>query len=275
MILEGKTPSDAIKERVKLEIAKQQGRPPSLAVVLVGDDPASAIYVGRKVKACRDVGILSKKISLPATVSEEALLGTVITLREDPSVDAILVQLPLPPHINSDCIINAIGPKKDVDGLHPENQGRLYLNQKGPSPCTPLGIIELLKWYKIPIQGKHAVVVGRSSIVGKPMAALLLNHDACVTVVHRKVHDPSKYTRDADILIAGIGQPHAIGKEWIKPGAVVIDVGISRVDGNIVGDVDYKHVKPIVQAITPVPGGVGPMTIAMLLCNTLACHSSF
>lgn len=270
LIIDGKQISGEIKEelKVKVEALELAGKAVTLAVVLVGNDPASSVYVGNKKKACEYIGIRSLSYELPAETTEEKLLQLIEELNEREDVNGILVQLPLPKHINEDVVIRSIVPNKDVDGFHPQNVGLLNIGQKGFVSCTPAGIIELLKRTGIEIAGKECVVVGRSNIVGKPMAALLLRENGTVTICHSKTSNLKEMTRRADILIAAIGKPKFINKEYMKEGAVVIDVGIHRMDNNkLCGDVDYEEVVEHVSAITPVPGGVGPMTIAMLMKN--------
>jgi methylenetetrahydrofolate dehydrogenase (NADP+)/methenyltetrahydrofolate cyclohydrolase len=273
MIIDGKLIAKTIEAHVKQRVSQLPGRKPSLAVILVGDHPASHIYVGRKQAACQRVGILSQKWIYPDTIKEQELLEALASLNHNPEVDGILVQLPLPPHIDPQMIANGIDPSKDVDGLHPINAGKLLLGQKGALfPCTPLGIMALLKECNVPIRGKNAVIIGRSAIVGKPTGLLLLQHDATVTFVHSKTENVTLHTKNADILIAACGIPHFVTKSMVKPGACVIDVGINRLDGKLVGDVDFENVQHVAGWITPVPGGVGPMTIAMLLENTLKSY---
>ena len=255
----------------KNKIAKQVSEltiQPHLAVVLVGDNPASQVYVRNKEKACAQTGIRSTVIRLKEDCTQVELENVVRSLNTDDSVHGILVQLPLPTHINEADILALINPQKDVDGFHAMNSGRLMNGQKGFVPCTPLGIMKLLEAYKIPLEGKHAVIVGRSNIVGKPIAMLLLAQNATVTICHSKTKNLAEFTRQADILVAAVGKANFITPEMVKAGAVVIDVGINRVNGQIVGDVDAR-VDEIASYITPVPGGVGQMTIAMLLSNTV------
>lgn len=274
-IIDGKKISNEIKDELKEKVAKlkNEGKEITLAVVLVGQDPASKIYVKNKEKACEYVGVNSKTYELPKTTSEEELLKLINELNANQEVNGILVQLPLPKHINEELVINTISPLKDVDGFHPENVGKLSIGQAGFISCTPAGIIELLKRYNIEIEGKNCVIVGRSNIVGKPMAMLLLRENATVTVCHSRTKNLEEMTKQADILVAAIGRAKFIGKEHIKEGAIIIDVGMNRDDNNkLCGDVDFDAVKDCVKAITPVPGGVGPMTIAMLLYN---CVESF
>ena len=254
---------DEITKRVS-ELTVQ----PHLAVVLVGDNPASQVYVRNKEKACAQTGIRSTVIRLKEDCTQVELENVVRSLNTDDSVHGILVQLPLPTHINEADILALINPKKDVDGFHAINSGRLMNGQKGFVPCTPLGIMRLLEAYEIPLEGKHAVIVGRSNIVGKPIAMLLLAQNATVTICHSKTRDLAEFTRQADILVAAVGKANFITPEMVKAGAVVVDVGINRVNGQIVGDVDTR-VNEIASYITPVPGGVGQMTIAMLLSNTV------
>lgn len=254
---------DEITKRVS-ELTVQ----PHLAVILVGDNPASQVYVRNKEKACAQTGIRSTVIRLKEDCTQVELENVVRSLNTDDSVHGILVQLPLPTHISEVDILALINPEKDVDGFHAMNSGRLMNGQKGFIPCTPLGIMRLLEAYKIPLEGKHAVIVGRSNIVGKPMAMLLLAHNATVTICHSKTRNLAEFTRQADILVAAVGKANFITPEMVKAGAVVIDVGINRVNGQIVGDVDTR-VNEIASYITPVPGGVGQMTIAMLLSNTV------
>lgn len=269
-IIDGKQISGEIKEELKLRVEelKAKGKSVTLAVVLVGNDPASSVYVGNKKKACEYIGIHSLSYELPVDTTEDKLLQLIWELNEREDVNGILVQLPLPKHINEDVVIKSIAPNKDVDGFHPQNVGLLNIGQKGFVSCTPAGIIELLRRSEIDISGKECVVVGRSNIVGKPMAALLLKENGTVTICHSKTANLKEVTKRADILIAALGKPKFINKEYIKEGAVVIDVGIHRMENNkLCGDVDYEDVVRQVSAITPVPGGVGPMTIAMLMKN--------
>ncbi len=257
-----------IAEKTK-ELAEKNGFVPGLAVVMVGDDPASAVYVRNKHRACAEVGFLSKGFELPAETSEEELLSLIKTLNEDSAIHGILVQLPLPRHIDEKKILLAIDPKKDVDAFHPFNVGRVLTGDYDFVPCTPAGVMELLRRSHIDVDGKNCVVVGRSNIVGKPQALLLLEANGTVTVCHSHTRDLARVCRRADILVASIGKPEFFDETYIKKGAVVIDVGINRrADGKLCGDVAFDRVFPKVSAITPVPGGVGPMTIAMLLKNT-------
>ncbi|MBU5332524.1 bifunctional methylenetetrahydrofolate dehydrogenase/methenyltetrahydrofolate cyclohydrolase FolD [Anaerocolumna aminovalerica] len=269
-IIDGKKISNEIKEELKDKVSslKKDGVEITLAVIQVGNDPASSVYVGNKKKACEYIGIKSLSYELPEETKEEELLKLVEELNKDKKVNGILVQLPLPKHIHEDKIIETISPLKDVDGFHPQSVGRLSIGQKGFVSCTPAGIIQLLKRSGISIEGKECVVIGRSNIVGKPMSMLLLKENGTVTVCHSKTKNLKEVAKRGDILIAAIGKPKFINKEYIKEGAVVIDVGIHRDENNkLCGDVDFDDVVDHVSAITPVPGGVGPMTIAMLMHN--------
>ncbi len=269
-IIDGKAIAAQIKDELKEEVMRMRsgGISAALAVIQVGTDPASSIYVNNKKKACEYVGIHSEVYELPEEVSQEELLALVGRLNRDDKINGILVQLPLPGHINEESVITAISPKKDVDGFHTENAGRLMVGKKGFIPCTPAGIIQLIKRSGFDIEGKECVVIGRSNIVGKPMAALLLQENGTVTVAHSKTAHLKEVSSRADILVAAIGKPKFITADYVKEGAVVIDVGIHRMaDRKMCGDVDFDSVYKKAAAITPVPGGVGPMTIAMLLCN--------
>jgi methylenetetrahydrofolate dehydrogenase (NADP+) / methenyltetrahydrofolate cyclohydrolase len=271
-IIDGKMISEQIKNEVKEETArlKEQGVSVTLAVVQVGSDTASGVYVRNKKKACEYVGFESLSYELKEDTTQDELLTLIQELNEKKEVNGILVQLPLPEHINEDIIIKAITPAKDVDGFHPENVGYLSTGQKGFVSCTPAGVIELLKRSEISISGKECVVIGRSNIVGKPMAALLLREDATITICHSKTADLQVVTKRADILIAALGKPKFITRDYVKEGTVIIDVGIHRdAENKLCGDVDFEDVIDLVSAITPVPGGVGPMTIAMLMRNCL------
>ena len=261
-----------IKSRVD-EIVASGKRKPCLCVILVGDDPASISYVKGKEKACAEIGFASKMITLPQETSEEELLDIVKECNNDDSIDGILVQLPLPKHINAHNIIINIDPNKDVDGLHPLNVAKLYQSQDGFVPCTPQGIMQILKQANVSLAGKHVVVIGRSHLVGSPVARLLLNENATVTMCHSYTQDLSSITKLADILVVCVGKPRMITKEYVKEGAVVIDVGVNRDEnGKLCGDVDFDNVKEKCSLITPVPKGVGPMTICMLLVNTLKAY---
>lgn len=269
-IIDGKAVSAMIKEELKGKVKelKEQGISICLAVIQVGNDPASSVYVGNKKKACAYIGIDSLAYELPEETTQEELLSLVGELNRKEEVNGILVQLPLPGHIDEDAVIRAIDPKKDVDGFHPQSVGALCIGQPGFVSCTPAGIIQLLKRSGIEIAGKECVVVGRSNIVGKPMALLLLRENGTVTVAHSRTKELEEVTKRADILIVAVGKPKMITREYVKEGAVVIDVGIHRNEDNkLCGDVDFDSVAPVCSAITPVPGGVGPMTIAMLMHN--------
>jgi len=274
-LIDGKAVAAQVVAEVREEVSalRAQGIEPALAVVLVGDDPASHVYVRNKVLRAEEVGIRSLEQRLPADCSAEQLLAVVEALNNDATVNGILVQLPLPAHIDENRVLQAIDPTKDVDGFHSENVGGLSQGRPVLTPCTPAGCMRLLKQTCGDLRGKHAVVIGRSNIVGKPMAALLLQADCTVTVVHSRSLNPQALCRQADIVIAAVGRPRMIDSSWIKPGAVVIDVGINRIEedgkSRLVGDVDFASVATVASAITPVPGGVGPMTIALLMQNTL------
>ncbi|MFC4808393.1 bifunctional methylenetetrahydrofolate dehydrogenase/methenyltetrahydrofolate cyclohydrolase FolD [Paenibacillus sp. GCM10023250] len=270
--IEGKAISDAIRIEIAEETAKlaAKGIVPGLAVVLVGEDPASQVYVGNKEKACHQLGFYSEVHRLPTATSQEALLDLIDKLNRQSTINGILVQLPLPKHIEEKAVIDAISAEKDVDGFHPVSVGNLVIGDDSLLPCTPAGVIELIKRTGVDIAGKHAVVIGRSNIVGKPVAMLLLREHATVTICHSRTANMADIAKTADILVVAIGKPNAIGRDYVKPGAVVIDVGINRLDtGKLVGDVDYDDVLNNAGYITPVPGGVGPMTITMLMQNTL------
>lgn len=269
-IIDGKKISNEIKDELKVKVAelKAEGKEVTLAVIQVGNDPASSVYVGNKKKACDYVGIRSLAYELPEETTETELLELVKELNQREDVNGILVQLPLPKHIDEDLVIQTISPDKDVDGFHPQSVGRLSIGQKGFVSCTPAGIIQLLKRSGIEIEGKECVIIGRSNIVGKPMALLLLRENGTVTVCHSRTNNLKEVTKRADILVVAIGKPLFVNKDYVKEGAVVIDVGIHRDENNkLCGDVDYHDVVDHVSAITPVPGGVGPMTIAMLMNN--------
>jgi methylenetetrahydrofolate dehydrogenase (NADP+)/methenyltetrahydrofolate cyclohydrolase len=280
-LLDGKTLAARIQQQLSsviTELQPQIGRPPGLAVLMVGDNPASAAYVRGKERACTKVGIASFGNHFPADTTQTELEAVITELNHNEKVDGILVQLPLPNHLDAVTLLYQIDPKKDVDGLHPVNLGQLVRGESGLRSCTPAGIMRLLQEYNIPLQGKQAVVVGRSILVGKPMALMLLEANATVTIAHSRSQSLEEITRNADILITAIGRPGLITAEMIKPGAVVVDVGINRVthaDGSssLVGDVNFDAVKSVAEFITPVPGGVGPMTVAMLLQNTVDSYS--
>ncbi|MDO8848634.1 MAG: bifunctional methylenetetrahydrofolate dehydrogenase/methenyltetrahydrofolate cyclohydrolase FolD [Coriobacteriia bacterium] len=271
-IIDGLAVAASVRERAAegARALKASGVTPCLGVVLVGDDPASASYVRMKERDCAAVGIESRDHRLPEATSQSEVEGLVAALNADESVHGILVQLPLPAHLDAEAVLARIAPAKDVDGLHPESLGRLVRGLAGFRACTPAGVMEMLRAYDIDPSGMRAVVVGRSSIVGKPMALLLLEANATVTVCHSRTRDLPAVCREADLLVAAIGCPKMIDASYVKPGAVVIDVGINRTDEGMVGDVDFASVEPIASAITPVPGGVGPMTRAMLMVNTIA-----
>ena len=275
MILDGKQLSQELKDEMRQEVdalAQKYGRRPCLMVVIVGNNPASQSYVRGKIKATEYVGFEGSLVSLPEDVTEDALIAEIERLNQNEMVDGILVQLPLPKHISEDRVIASISPEKDVDGFHATNVARLWLNQPCIVPCTPKGVIVMLDRAGIEITGKNAVVVGRSNIVGKPVAKLLLDRNATVTIAHSRTKNLKEVCRQADILVAAVGRPQMLTADYIKPGAAVIDVGINRLeDGRLVGDVDFEGAKAIAGAITPVPGGVGPMTITMLMRNTIEC----
>ncbi len=270
--IDGKAVAAAVRERVRVDVAAyadEAGRTPGLATVLVGEDPASEVYVRMKREACEEVGMRSLHHAPEASIGEDELLDLVRRLGEDPEVDGILVQLPLPAHIDDNAVVAAIDPRKDVDGLTPVNAGLLAHGAPGLIPCTPAGVMELLGHEGVELEGAEAVVVGRSKLVGVPVARLLLAANATVTVCHSRTRDLDATCRRADVLVAAVGVPRLIGAGAVRPGAVVIDVGVNRLEEGLVGDVDYEAVAEVASAITPVPGGVGPMTIAMLLANTL------
>lgn len=280
-LLDGK----ALAQRIQAQLAEQvqqlvltNGRPPGLAVLMVGDNPASAAYVRNKERACAKVGITSFGRHFPTNTSQEELAQTIQTLNEDERVDGILVQLPLPDHLDAVPLLHQIHPDKDADGLHPVNLGRLVRGESGLRSCTPAGVMRMLREYQIEVKGKTAVVVGRSILVGKPLALMLLEADATVTVAHSRTPHLAEVARSADILIAAVGRPQLITADWVKPQAVVIDVGINRVtaqngESRLVGDVDFDSVREVAQYLTPVPGGVGAMTVAMLLNNTVLSYT--
>jgi len=271
-LLDGKATAAKVRQKIGGEVAdlKAGGKGiPGLAVVIVGENPASKVYVRQKEKACNAVGFNSVLHRLPENTSQEELLTLVEGMNNDPEINGILVQLPLPPQINEDSIIKAIKPEKDVDGFHPVNMGKLVTGLPSTQPCTPKGIMYLLDEYGIEIEGKTAVVLGRSNIVGKPIAHMLMSKNATVTVCHSRTKDIAEYTRRADIIVAAIGKPRFLTADMVKDGAVIVDVGINRLEEGLVGDTDFGALKEKVSFITPVPGGIGPMTIAMLLLNTL------
>ena len=274
-LLDGKALAARLRSQLAEEVApwaQRHGVRPTLAAVLVGDDPASRVYVGKKQQACRKAGLESRLVELPPDVPQARLLETVDQLNADPDVHGVLVQLPLPPQIETQEVLRRVDPRKDVDGFHPENVGLLVQGRPRFVPCTPAGICRLLQHYEIPTAGRHVVVLGRSDIVGKPVANLLLRRgpegDATVTVCHSRTPEPVRFTREADILIAAVGRPRMVTADMVRPGATVIDVGINRTPEGLVGDVDFEAVRRVAGFITPVPGGVGPLTVAMLLWNT-------
>lgn len=271
-IINGKTIADRVKEELRREIARlaSAGARPGLAVILVGDDAASQVYVRNKQKACEDLGIHSEVHRLPENTPEEQLIDLIRLLNASEDIHGILVQKPLPGHINDKAVIDAIDVEKDVDAFHPISVGNLLIGDKGFLPCTPAGVMEMLKEIGVSVAGKRVAVIGRSNIVGKPMAALLLREHATVTICHSRTANLPEVTREADVIIAAVGKANLVGAEYVKPGAVVIDVGMNRLpDGKLAGDVDFEAVKEVASAITPVPGGVGRMTIAMLMKNTV------
>ncbi len=272
-LIDGKAVSAQVKEQVRIEaeqLREEHGIQVGLAVVIVGDDPASRVYVNNKKKACEAVGFRSFEYALPAETTQEELLDLVDTLNKDEKVNGILVQLPVPKHIDDKAIINAIAPEKDVDAFHPENVGKIMIGDYAFLPCTPAGVMELIDATGVEVSGKKCVVIGRSNIVGKPMAMLLLHRSGTVTICHSRTQDLAAVTREADILVASVGKANFVTADMVKEGAVVIDVGINRLEnGKLCGDVDFAAVEPKASWITPVPGGVGPMTIAMLMKNTL------
>ena len=273
VLMDGKLVSEKTRENIKSEVERLKNefnKTPGLAVIVVGDDPASAVYVRNKHKACLAVGMNSYQIALPATISQDELISKIEELNADPLVDGILVQLPLPTHVSEIVVTRAILPEKDVDAFHSENVGKIMIGKYDFLPCTPAGIVRLLDFYNISVEGKSCVVIGRSNIVGKPMALLLLERNGTVTVCHSKTKNLKEVTKAADIIIVAIGKPRFLTADMVKSGAVIVDVGINRGDdGKLVGDVDFEAVSEVASYITPVPGGVGPMTITMLLENTL------
>ena len=273
--MDGKALALSLEAELKIKVDKlitKKLRLPKLVVILVGDNPASQTYVKNKVKACERVGFLSEIIYLDAESTQEMVLNVIDRLNKDKTVDGILVQLPVPKHLDAKAIVHALDPMKDVDGLHPMNVAKLYENEKGFVPCTPKGIMRLLKAYKIDVIGKHCVVLGRSNLVGRPVAQLLLNENATVTICHSKTQNLSEFTKQADIIVVAIGRANFLTAKDVNHASCIIDVGINRVDGKLVGDVAYDELVDKVDAMTPVPGGVGPMTIGMLLENTLEAY---
>ena len=274
--MDGKALSLSLEAELKLKVdalREKNARIPKLVVILVGDNPASQTYVKNKAKACERVGFLSEIIELDGSISQEIVLATIYRLNRDETVDGILVQLPVPKHLDAKAIVHALDPNKDVDGLHPLNVAKLYENEKGFVPCTPKGIMRLLKEYQINVVGKHCVVLGRSNLVGRPVAQLLLNENATVTICHSKTQNLSDFTKQADIIVVAIGRANFLTSKDVNHAECIIDVGINRVDGKLVGDVAYEELVDKVDAMTPVPGGVGPMTIGMLLENTLEAYT--
>jgi len=278
-LIDGKSLSQKVQSSIQAEVERlkqEKNIVPGLAVIIVGDDPASHAYVSMKEKACKAVGFYSIAHKMPDTISQDEIIEIINMMNNNPHIHGILVQLPLPPHIDTNKILEVIDPKKDVDGFHAYNVGRMVTNLDSFVACTPLGVMKMFEEYNIELQGKDVVVVGASNIVGKPMASLLLNANATVTVTHIYTKDLALYTRNADIVIVGVGKPNLITADMVKDGAIVIDIGINRLEnGKLVGDVDFENVSPKCSYITPVPGGVGPMTIAMLLSNTLKATKKF
>jgi methylenetetrahydrofolate dehydrogenase (NADP+) / methenyltetrahydrofolate cyclohydrolase len=280
-LLDGKALAQKIQSELKTQITQLEskiGRPPGLAVLMVGDNPASAVYVRNKEKACQKIGVASIGQHFPGNTTQQELEQVIAQLNQDERVDGILVQLPLPQHLDSIALLHCIDPDKDADGLHPANLGKLVRSEVGLRSCTPAGVMRLLKEYNVTLAGKKAVVVGRSILVGKPVSLMLLEENATVTIAHSRTQDLGSVCRDADILVAAVGKPEMITREMLKPGAVVIDVGINRVEDNegnskLVGDVAFDEVAAIASYITPVPGGIGPMTVAMLLSNTVHSYA--
>lgn len=271
-LIDGKVISAAVKAEVAAEVAalKEKGVTPGLAVIIVGEDPASKVYVANKEKACEQIGMLSYKYALPENTTEQELLALIAKLNADSKVNGILCQLPLPRHLNEELIINSVIPEKDVDAFHPQNVGKIMIGNYDFLPCTPAGIMEMLKYENIDIEGKECVVIGRSNIVGKPMSMLLLHKNGTVTVCHSRTKKLKEVCKRADILVAAVGRANFVTADMVKEGAVVIDVGINRLEnGKLCGDVNFAEVEPVASYITPVPGGVGPMTIATLMKNTL------
>jgi len=277
-ILDGKKLSEKIKSNIKKEVdeLKSQGLIPGLAVILVGNDPASRTYVRMKKEACEKVGMYSVVHEFPETITEKELLSTIDMINENPNIHGLLIQLPLPKHIDTTKILEKVSPLKDVDGFHPYNMGRLVEGLESFAPCTPLGVMELFKEYNIDVKGKDVCVVGASNIVGKPMWALLVNEFATVDICHIETKDLASHTKRADIVIVGVGKPNLITADMVKDGVIVVDIGINKLpNGKLVGDVDFENVSKKASFITPVPGGVGPMTIAMLLKNTIKAAKNF
>jgi methylenetetrahydrofolate dehydrogenase (NADP+) / methenyltetrahydrofolate cyclohydrolase len=272
-IIDGAAVARQVKDEAAIRTAelKKRGITPGLAVVIVGENAASQVYVRNKVRAAQALGLLSERVALPATATQAELLATIARLNAAPEIHGFIVQMPLPAHLDDKAVIESISPLKDVDGFHRENVGALVLNQPGMRPCTAAGIMRLLDAAQVPVRGAHAVIIGRSNIVGKPMAMLLLHADATVTICHSQTRDLPSLTRRADILVVAVGRARFVTGDFVKPGAAVIDVGINRcADGRFCGDVDFDDVSAVAGALTPVPGGVGPMTVAMLITNAIA-----
>ena len=273
-LIDGKLVSAKIREKIACDVAnfkKETGVTPGLAVIIVGENPASIVYVRNKHKACVEAGMNSIEVKMPESTTEEELLSKICELNHDPAVHGILVQLPLPKHIDETNVLNSILPAKDVDAFHPVNVGKIMIGNYNLLPCTPAGVMDLLDYYGVELSGKRAVVIGRSNIVGKPMALLLLERNATVTVCHSRTADISEYTKSADVIVVAVGRPRFLKADMVKPGAVVVDVGINRLDdGKLCGDADFDNLLDVASLITPVPGGVGPMTITTLLKNTLS-----
>ena len=270
-LIDGKLMAEGVLEKIKKEVSALPTQP-CLAIIVVGDNPASLIYTKKKHEDCQKVGVDSRNMKMPGATTEKELLATIEKLNKDDEVDGILVQLPLPKHLNEDNMLARISPDKDVDGLHPLNFGKMAFSTGKILPCTPFGVMHMLKESKVSLSGKHAVVIGRSRMVGKPLALLLLNENCTVTICHSKTKDLASFTRQADILCVAVGRAKTVTADMVKPGVVVIDIGTNKVDGKLVGDVDFDGVKEKASLITPVPGGVGLMTRAMLLVNTLTCY---
>ncbi len=271
-VVDGRGLAAEIRAEVAEQVRKRRGDPPCLATVLVGEDPGSQVYVRNKHKDCALVGFDSRQVELPESASQDEILACVRELNQDSKVHGFLVQLPLPAGVDASVVAEVLDPEKDVDGLHPINVGRLLRNDPGPRPCTPLGCLEILDRHGIAIEGANAVVIGRSEIVGKPVSLLLLHRHATVTICHSRTRDLPARAREADILVVAVGRPELVRGDWIKPGAAVIDVGMNRVDGKLVGDVCFAEASQVAGLVTPVPGGVGPLTRAMLLVNTLRAY---
>jgi methylenetetrahydrofolate dehydrogenase (NADP+) / methenyltetrahydrofolate cyclohydrolase len=271
-LVDGRALAEKIRTRIREEVTALPGPPPGLATIQVGEDPASTVYVRNKHRACQATGLASTRIDLPDDTTADALFAEIDRLNADATVHGILVQLPLPRHIDPCAVAERVDPAKDVDGLHPTTMGRLLAGRPGLAPCTPRGCIAILDEHQVPIEGARAVVIGRSNIVGKPLALLLTHRNATVTVCHSRTKDIARHVREADIVVAAVGVPRFVPGDWIRPGATVIDVGVNRVETGLVGDVDFDSANGRAGLLTPVPGGVGPLTIAMLLANTLTAY---